>query len=155
VPPREVKVDNIKILNWESGEFPELTVQIECRSGTYIRAIARDLGNAVATGGTLAQLRRTASSGFSLANTLSLTTVEEQLAAGTLTLLPLDYPLQHLDKRVLSPSEATRWCQGQFLVVSPAENQPRFLRLYNENGLFLGIGEMVPPTTLKPKTVII
>ncbi|QDZ40495.1 tRNA pseudouridine(55) synthase TruB [Euhalothece natronophila Z-M001] len=152
VPPREVKIDKIEILNWQDGEFPELTLYIQCRSGTYIRSIARDLGDIIGTGGTLAQLRRTESSGFSLENSFSLTMIEEHLKVGTLTLFPLDYPLQHLEGITLSQEEAKRWCQGQLLPHQSDES--RFLRIYDENGLFLGIGERVPPETLKPKTVI-
>ncbi len=43
-------------------------VSVECSSGTYIRAIARDLGAALAVGGHLTALRRTHSSGFTLAD---------------------------------------------------------------------------------------
>lgn len=152
VPPREVEIDRMEILNWESGTFPELTLYIQCRKGTYIRSIARDLGDIMGTGGTLSQLRRTESSGFSLENSLSLTALEDALKAGTLTLLPLDYPLQHLEAIILPEEEGKRWCQGQLLPYSSDET--RFLRIYDENGLFLGIGETIPPDTLKPKTVI-
>ncbi|MFP4135265.1 MAG: tRNA pseudouridine(55) synthase TruB [Halothece sp.] len=152
VPPREVEIDRMEILNWERGEFPELMLYIQCRKGTYIRSIARDLGDIMGTGGTLAQLRRTESSGFSLESSLSLTDLEEQLKTGSLTLLPLDSPLQHLEKKVLPQEEGKRWSQGQLL--SHSSEETRFLRIYDENGLFLGIGETVPPETLKPKTVI-
>jgi tRNA pseudouridine55 synthase len=49
-----------------------LDVEIACGGGTYIRAIARDLGAALNVGGTLAALTRTQSSGFDLAGSLSL-----------------------------------------------------------------------------------
>ncbi|MCJ8280741.1 MAG: tRNA pseudouridine(55) synthase TruB, partial [Rivularia sp. ALOHA_DT_140] len=43
-PVRNVEVFSIDILDWRNGEFPELDVNISCGGGTYIRAIARDLG---------------------------------------------------------------------------------------------------------------
>ncbi|MDX2256195.1 MAG: tRNA pseudouridine(55) synthase TruB, partial [Pseudanabaenaceae cyanobacterium bins.39] len=44
VPMREVEVKEIKVLGWTEGDYPELDVAIACGAGTYIRAIARDLG---------------------------------------------------------------------------------------------------------------
>lgn len=154
VPPREVEINRIEVLDWQQGEFPELTVQIVCRSGTYIRSIARDLGNLVETGGTLSALRRTHSSGFSLDNSVSLAALETQLQEGTFTPLPADYPLQHLESISLASADAKRWCQGQFLKVSQESQENSFLRVYGENGLFLGVGEKVPPDILRPKIVI-
>lgn len=154
VPPREVHIKELEILHWQPGEFPELTLHITCQSGTYIRSIARDLGNALNVGGTLSALRRTESSGFTLDKSLSLSELEMELQAGTFTALSADYPLQHLESIHLSAEEAIRWCQGQFLVLPNEKSDNRFVRVYGEDGFFLGIGETVPPQYLKPKTVI-
>jgi tRNA pseudouridine55 synthase len=154
LPSREVKIDNIEIRNWESGKFPELTLSIHCQSGTYIRSIARDLGNALQVGGTLATLRRTESSGFSIKDSLSLSNLETQLKEKTVSLLPPDYPLQHLYQINLSAEQAKRWCQGQFVVLPEPIAESSFRSVYQDNGLFLGIGEAIPPKTLKPKTVL-
>jgi tRNA pseudouridine55 synthase len=43
-PMRIVEVFKIDVLAWREGEFPELDIKIACGTGTYIRAIARDLG---------------------------------------------------------------------------------------------------------------
>jgi tRNA pseudouridine55 synthase len=51
---------------------PEVDISVRCSSGTYIRAIARDLGAALGVGGHLAALRRTAVGGFDLAQAHSL-----------------------------------------------------------------------------------
>lgn len=154
LPAREVEINQIKVLNWQSGEFPELTVSIHCKSGTYIRSLARDLGNAVKTGGTLAKLRRTESSGFSIQDSVSLPTLETQLRQETLTLIPPDYPLPHLDRIKLSSQKAKSWCQGQFLILPEPITETSVLAVYQDNDQFLGIGETVPPNRLKPKTVI-
>jgi tRNA pseudouridine55 synthase len=154
VPPREVEITEIKVLSWQEGDFPELTLHIACKSGTYIRSIARDLGNFLAVGGTLAGLRRTESSGFSLEKSLSLSALETQLQSGAFTPLPPDYPLQHLERIDLATEQAKRWCQGQRLVLPEETNATGFVRVYGENGLFLGIGEKEPPQNLQPKTVI-
>ncbi|MDR9404306.1 MAG: tRNA pseudouridine(55) synthase TruB [Halothece sp. Uz-M2-17] len=154
VPPREVEITQIQVLAWQDGNFPELTLHIACKSGTYIRSIARDLGDLLKVGGTLSGLRRTESSGFSLEKSLSLSAIETQLENQTFTPLAADYPLQHLDSIDLSSEDAKRWCQGQRLVLPEESSETGFVRVYGENGLFLGIGEKIPPQHLKPKTVI-
>ncbi len=55
--PRTVQIDRIALLEWSS---PDLTVLVTCGKGTYIRALARDLGAALGCGAHLAGLRRTA-----------------------------------------------------------------------------------------------
>lgn len=154
LPPRKVEITQIETLNWEIGTFPELTVSIHCKSGTYIRSIARDLGNALKIGGTLAALRRTESSGFSVKDSVPLANLETQLKDQTVSLLSPDHSLQHLPRINLSSEKAKRWCQGQFLPLPEPIVQSSFLNVYQNNGLFLGIGETVPPQTLKPKTVL-
>jgi tRNA pseudouridine55 synthase len=58
--------------------FVELDVVVDCSSGTYIRALARDLGEALGVGGHLTALRRTRVGGFEVSNAVSL----EDLANG-------------------------------------------------------------------------
>ncbi|WP_428386156.1 tRNA pseudouridine(55) synthase TruB [Mucisphaera sp.] len=53
---RTVRIDAIEITDYH---WPLLTLQIDCGKGTYIRSLARDLGQALNTGGHLASLRRT------------------------------------------------------------------------------------------------
>jgi len=60
--PRPVRVYGIDVLGYE---WPFLTLRIDCGRGTYIRAIARDLGAVLGTGGYLTQLRRTRVGPFS------------------------------------------------------------------------------------------
>src|SRR3712207_3120822 len=57
LPPRRVEIERIDILHWES---PFLTIDVRCGKGTYIRALARDIGAALGCGGHLRSLRRTA-----------------------------------------------------------------------------------------------
>ena len=44
VPSRQVEIYDLQIQAWQPGDFPELTLEICCGEGNYIRAIARDLG---------------------------------------------------------------------------------------------------------------
>ncbi len=56
LPPRRVEIERIDVLRWES---PFLTIDVRCGKGTYIRALARDIGVALGCGGHLRSLCRT------------------------------------------------------------------------------------------------
>lgn len=146
VPARTVEVFKIEILDWRAGDFPELDVAIACGSGTYIRAIARDLGSALQTGGTLAALIRTESSGFNLADSLTLDKLEDQLQQKFFHPILPAAALQHLGAVTLPATPAQRWCQGQRIpwndtLTDSSTNSP--LRVYEQGDRFLGIGYLV------------
>jgi len=61
-----------------AGDFLDLDAVIRCSSGTYIRALARDLGAALGTGGHLTALRRTAVGPYGLAHARTLQDLEDQ-----------------------------------------------------------------------------
>jgi len=140
VPVRTVEIFHIEILDWREGDFPELDVAIACGSGTYIRAIARDLGAILKTGGTLAALIRTQSSGFDLTDSLTLTDLETKLQGGTFQPLPSDAALQHLLSVTLPTTSAQKWCQGQR--VSLNSDITGIVRVYEEETRFLGVGQL-------------
>lgn len=144
VPVRTVEVYGINILGWNGGEYPELEVEITCGAGTYIRAIARDLGSLLNVGGTLAALIRTESCGMELSQSITLEEIEDRVKAGTFSIISPAIALQHLPEIILSTEEVKRWMQGQKLAINQLES-PRlgFSRLNDEKGQFLGIGEIV------------
>jgi tRNA pseudouridine55 synthase len=63
---RAVTISALEVLDWRPGRHAELDVRVECSSGTYIRAIARDLGSSLGVGGHLTALRRTRIGPFSI-----------------------------------------------------------------------------------------
>ncbi|HEX4053373.1 MAG TPA: tRNA pseudouridine(55) synthase TruB [Tepidisphaeraceae bacterium] len=73
--PRNVRIDAIGILSWH---WPLLRLRIDCGRGTYIRAIARDLGEELKTGGYLTELRRTRIGSFGVAQAVTLDQLEQQ-----------------------------------------------------------------------------
>lgn len=68
LPPAEVTIYDITI---RAIDWPEVTFAVTCSSGTYVRAIARDVGATLGTGGYLRELRRTAIGAFGVAGALS------------------------------------------------------------------------------------
>ena len=72
--PRVVHISAIDVHEIKKiDEFIDVAVTVHCSSGTYIRAIARDLGNSLQVGGHLTNLRRTQSGQWSITNANKLT----------------------------------------------------------------------------------
>jgi tRNA pseudouridine55 synthase len=81
LPARRVTVYRLEVLEvrWpRDRDVLDVDVDVECSSGTYIRAIARDAGHALGVGGHLTALRRTAVGGFTLAEAATITQLEER-----------------------------------------------------------------------------
>lgn len=71
--PRTVRIDEIRILDYA---WPSLTLEIACGRGTYIRAIARDLGEALACGACCETLTRLAVGPFSIDDAVRMESME-------------------------------------------------------------------------------
>ncbi len=159
VPVRKVRVDKIEVLDWYVEEFTELVVNIECGPGTYIRAIARDMGEKLGVGGTLAALTRTKSCGMILSETITLEELEKQIEQGTFSLSKPELLLKHLPSITLSLEEGKRWCQGQKIAIDTLNNvnNTNIIQVNNKAGEFLGMSQIISKDThqvLKPKVVI-
>lgn len=141
VPMRTVTVHQIDLLDWRPGDFPEAELAIACGTGTYIRSIARDLGNLLGTGGTLASLIRTQSHGFDLADSLTLEDLAAQAEVGTFEPIPAAIALAHLPALTLAPPDALRWTQGQPIATDPTTDLDAPLRVHDDSNTFLGIGK--------------
>lgn len=142
VAARTVEVFKIEILDWRNGDFPQLDIAIACGAGTYIRAIARDLGAALQTGGTLAALTRTASSGFDLIDSLTLEQLEVALQQNSFNPVPPAALLQHLSSITLPSTIAQKWCQGQRVLWNDLGNFSTDISIHHEDGHFLGIARL-------------
>ncbi len=75
---RPVEVAEFELLAFRPGERAEADVRVVCSSGTYIRALARDLGKALGVGGHLSARRRTRVGGFGLTLAKTLAELEKQ-----------------------------------------------------------------------------
>jgi tRNA pseudouridine55 synthase len=140
VPVRTVEISLLQVLDWRDGDFPELDIAISCGAGTYIRAIARDLGTILNTGGTLSALIRTQSSSFQLQTSLNFTDLATQIENSTFQPISADTPLQHLKAVILAPESAKKWCQGQKIPLNLAIDN--FVRVYETETNFLGVGKL-------------
>ncbi len=81
---RTVTIHELRVVAWETldPERPAATVELRCSAGTYVRAIARDAGEALGTGAYLGALVRTASGPFLQAASHPLDEIRERLSSG-------------------------------------------------------------------------
>jgi tRNA pseudouridine55 synthase len=135
--PRLVEIYDIELTGWTP---PSLRLRVECSKGTYIRALARDLGETLSTGAHLQSLVRLASGAFTLDNAISLTAAEECFANGRWPriLHPLDEALLHFEAVVVGPEAETRIRQGQGVTGLDPLNGP-FCRAYSSSGRFVAL----------------
>lgn len=89
---RPVEVHAIEIVRYR---WPQLELDVRCGKGTYIRSLARDIGEALGTGGHCASLRRTAVGPFTEDEAVALDDVPERL--GEADVLPLAEALARLE----------------------------------------------------------
>jgi len=87
--PRQVRVYRVEILGYE---YPELQLEVQCGRGTYIRALARDIGSALGTGACCQSLRRLAVGPFDIQRSVRLGEAD----------------VQQVCARVIGPDEAIR-----------------------------------------------
>ena len=99
--PRTINVYNLEVLEWAP---PEAVIDVYCSSGTYVRSLTNDLGEALGTGAHLIGLRRTKSGKFTLRDAVPLRRLQESFAIGDWYryLIPAaealaDWPMVELD----------------------------------------------------------
>lgn len=103
--------------------LPELEFEVECSSGTYIRALARDLGRVLGTGGYLSVLRRTRIGTFSVERAVSVDQLQD---AGAVARVRLDVlsALAHLPRHEVALQDERRLSSGQSIARPPEFDPP-------------------------------
>lgn len=96
LPERPVTVSSIDILDIRRGEFVDVDIVVDCSSGTYIRAIARDLGDFLNVGGHLTALRRTRIGPFAVDAASGLDDELAPLMLGPAAVASELFPVAHL-----------------------------------------------------------
>ena len=116
---REVTISQLDILNIRHLESTiEVDIEVTCSAGTFIRAIARDCGSALALGGHLSSLRRSRVASFGLDQAISLA----QLKSGDFTPLPLsDVARTVFAPRELALDECQELSFGRSLASNPTD----------------------------------
>jgi tRNA pseudouridine55 synthase len=109
---RPVHIHAIEVLGYA---YPHLELEVHCGKGTYIRSLARDLGERLGCGALVQTLRRTRVGPFTTEAALTLETEAETACA---RLLPVEMAVAELPRLVLPEDELKRLCQGQRVVLA-------------------------------------
>jgi tRNA pseudouridine55 synthase len=152
VPARTVTVDSIDILDIRPANgWLDVRLDVRCGPGTYIRSIARDLGERLGSGGHLAALRRTEASGLRIDDSLTPDAMERLAADGRLAeaVRPVT-DLLDLPRLTLDAADARRFRHGSQVAV--ADGRPGRHAVLTDTEL-LGIGS-VAAGVLQPVKVI-
>jgi len=148
-----VQIDRFDILAIRrEGPFVDVDVEVDCSSGTYIRALARDLGDHLAVGGHLTALRRTRVGGYGLDHARTLERLVEQPS--------LSYSLDEacllgFGRRDITVSEAVDAGHGRPLpaagfegVYAATDPDGRVLALLEDRGALTRSVVVIRPATL-------
>ena len=154
VPAREVTIEAIDVMEIErNGPTADVRIDLRCGTGTYVRALARDVGEVLGCGGHLHALRRTEAAGLHVTDALTPVELEALAGAARLgeALLPVAelLPLPRLE---LDLAARQRFVNGS-PVRPPAGMEPgRYAILCGAE--LLGIGELRDATLAPTKVVL-
>ena len=159
---REVTIGSLTLVSWddEDPDRPIAVVDVTCSAGTYVRALARDLGTAVGNAAYLGALRRTAAGRFTEADAVSLDAVRAAVAeqpSGLVPLLrPIDDGLDRFPVVELTTAEVDAVAHGQYVkpdagIAVSADHY----RLRGPDGHLVAIGVPVSGGRLAPDKVLI
>ena len=155
---RQVTIFSIEMLN-ENEENGEYSIAVECSSGTYIRTLISDLGEALGCGAVMTELRRTKANGFSIENAVTLEQLSAAADNGSLNdiVISVDKALEEYPVIKVSAAQAKRFSNGGELDLQRLK-YPRmlgFFRVYDPDGKFIGLGEIGTGDSLTVKRVFV
>jgi len=162
--PREVKIDELTLIKWDQINGI-IEIKIKCSAGTYIRAIARDLGEILNSEGCLLQLKRISACGFDEQNSIKISEMEKEKGGESSKnfIIPIISALNHISTFVLNNEEEINfWQTGRAIKVDINFFQERKsfdykkpIKVINKKETLLGIGFLnVDQTTINPKLVL-
>jgi tRNA pseudouridine55 synthase len=141
--PVRVRIDRIDAGDRVGADLP---VRVTCGAGTYIRAIARDVGRLSNSAAHLASLRRVASGPFDVADAVDIDTIE----AGSFSLAPLSAAIPSMPSRVLDAADLARVLHGNWIDARDAESR---VALTDEHDELVAVAER-EGAQLRPRVVM-
>ncbi|OMC40988.1 tRNA pseudouridine(55) synthase TruB [Mycobacterium sp. IS-1264] len=153
---RPVRIDRLEVADVRRhGPLVDVDIEVDCSSGTYVRALARDLGAALGVGGHLTSLRRTRVGRFTLQDARSLDDLAERDASSRLSWTLDEACLLMFPRRELSAEEANAAANGRPLspagvdgVYAATDPDGRVMALLRDEGSRTKSVVVVRPATL-------
>jgi len=161
---RRVTIYGLELTGWDDTDpaRPVAELAVTCAAGTYIRALARDLGEALGNAAYLGALTRTVSGPFTLADALAVDTVRAAAATGEdglkALLRPLDVGLETLPVTLITTQERGAISRGQFIRpvngLPPGASQDAVVRLVDKSGLLVALGKVLGQRIAPDKVLV-
>lgn len=138
IEARTVTINRIELLDFSDKSFKML---VECSKGTYIRSLCRDIGEMLGCGATMTELVRTATSGFSLNDTVSLDMLTKENISEYV--LPEEKGILYLPEINVTKKQGIRFTNGGELsydrLGNPEYEDGQLIRVKYDD-IFLGVG---------------
>ena len=161
---REVKIDELILMKWDQINGI-IEINIKCSAGTYIRSIARDLGEILNSEGCLLQLKRISACGFDEQNSIKISDIEKEKEQGNASrlIIPTISALNHISSFVLTKEEQINfWQTGRAIEVdinyfmeSKAFDYKKPIKVIDKRKILLGIGFLnKEQNNISPKLVL-
>jgi tRNA pseudouridine55 synthase len=133
--PRTVEIDRLALVHHEGDRS---VIEADCGKGTYVRAIARDLGRALGCLGHVAALRRTRVGPFTEDDAV----VVDEIATDPAALRPVEMALSEIPSVMVSRDMAARLMRGQSIILRGRE-APLSGKVYATcNGVLVAVGDV-------------
>lgn len=152
--PRTVQVRELHL--WKVAP-DRLGIRVTCSAGTYVRALARDIGDALGCGGHLAHLTRTRIGRFHLSQAVTMEELEEAAREGRMEqlVLPIDEGVASYDAAIVTRGRAIRLAHGETVEPSFRPWLPsECARLYDAAGTFIGMGRVLLSGHIRPVRIV-
>ncbi len=160
--PREVKIDQLILIKWDQINGI-IEIKIKCSAGTYIRAIARDIGEILNSEGCLLHLKRISACGFDEQNSIKISDIEKGKRNATNFIIPTISALSHISTFVLNKEEEINfWQTGRaikidinFFIEGKTFDFTKPIKVIDKRKKLLGIGFLnQEQNQLNPKLVL-
>jgi len=152
---RTVTIFDITLLSYTADSF---TLDVTCSKGTYIRTLVEDISHALKTGGHVTMLRRIEAAGYDISQAVSIESLEQTAQQGIVALddllLPTEQALADWPSVKASDEQVIALRHGQQIQVEQAFESAQ-IRLFDQQGYFLGLGEMTVTGVISPKRVFV
>ena len=156
VVERESRTVHIHEMNLIKVEGDEVTLDIRCSKGTYIRTLAEDMGQELGCGAHVSELRRTGLGPFTMEGMVTLDELyaaKEQPEVLKNMILPIETALSDWPDVNLNDDTAYYLRMGQAVQVPQAPTQG-WVRIYAGENDFLGVGQITDDGRVAPKRLV-
>ena len=141
-PPREINIFSIKNIICEHNKCSFI---VHCSKGTYIRSIARDLGDKLNSGGHLSALRRLSQGTFNIKNAMNIENIELN------KLITIEEAFSELSEIQLDSNQTKFFMNG--VKIEEINLEDNTYKIYDSSKKFLGLG-MVSNSVLALKRLV-